>query len=388
VREILFEYEKFNKFYAQAAGETEEICAEELRNLGATNVTPAYRGVSFEASKETLYRINYCSRLAVRILAPILTFDCHSAKYLTKTALNVDWDKLLKINQTFAISASVGDSNITHSLYASLCLKDGIADWFTAKYKRRPNVDVENPDVHFHLRIYRNRAIISVDTSGIALHKRGYRVKSVFAPMQETLAAAMVNLADWDKKTPIWDPMCGSGTILAELLMLYCNIPAQFLRNNFGFENLPDFDDEVWAKVKKDADEKITDLPGGLIFGSDKDPNALRAAQKNLAMLPNSQKISLKVADFDEKESFSNGIIITNPPYGLRLGEKEEAAKLYENFGNFLKKRCNGSSAFVYIGDPALKKAFGLKPSFGKKLINGSLEGLFLKIDSFRVKFK
>ncbi|MCL1946339.1 MAG: class I SAM-dependent RNA methyltransferase [Chitinivibrionia bacterium] len=384
----MFEYQKYNKYYAQAAGETEEICAKELSDLGASNVSPSFRGVSFEADKETLYRINYCSRLCARILAPILTFDCHSAKYLTKTALNIEWDKLLKINQTFAISASVGDSNITHSLYASQCLKDGIADWFNAKYGRRPNVDVENPDAHFHLRIYRNRAIISVDTSGIALHKRGYRISSVLAPMQETLAAAMINLANWDKKTPIWDPMCGSGTILAELLMLYCNIPAQFLRKKFGFENLPDFDKDIWQKIKKEEDEKIIDLPSGLIFGSDKDPNAIRATQKNLSMLPNGQKISLKVMDFEEKENFENGVIIMNPPYGVRLGETEEAAKLYKNFGNFLKKRANGTSAFIYIGDASLKKAFGLKSSFTKKLINGSLEGVFLKIDSFRVKFR
>ncbi|MDR0305068.1 MAG: class I SAM-dependent RNA methyltransferase [Chitinispirillales bacterium] len=384
----MFEYQKYNKFYAQAAGETEEICTKELQDLGAANVVPSFRGVSFEADKETLYRINYCSRLCVRILAPILTFDCHSVKYLTKTALNVEWDKLLKINRTFAINASVADSNITHSLYASQCLKDGIADWFNAKYKRRPNVDVENPDVRFHLRIYRNRATVSIDTSGAALHKRGYRVSSVLAPMQETLAAAMVNLANWDKKTPIWDPMCGSGTILAEILMLYCNIPAQFLRKKFGFENLPDFDDGIWEKIKAEENSKIIELPKNLIFGSDKDDDAIRVTQKNLAMLPSGQKISLRTMNFNEKESFENGVIVMNPPYGVRLGETQEAAQLYKDFGNFLKKRADGTSAFIYIGDPSLKKAFGLKPSFVKKLINGPLEGVFLKIESFRIKFR
>jgi len=384
----MFEYQKYNKFYAQAAGETEEICAKELTNLGAANVVASFRGVSFEADKETLYRINYCSRLSARILAPLLTFDCHSAKYLTKTAMNVEWDEFLKINQTFSINASVGDSNIKHSLYAAQCLKDGIADWFNAKYKRRPNVDVENPDVRFHLRLYRNRATISADTSGAALHKRGYRVSSVLAPMQETLAAAMVNLSDWDKKTPIWDPMCGSGTILAELLMLYCDIPAQFLRKKFGFENMPDFDDSVWQKVREEENSKIIELPKNLIFGSDKDDGAIRATQKNLAMLPSGQKISIRAMDFNDKENFENGVIVTNPPYGVRLGETQEAARLYRDFGDFLKKRCDGTSAFIYTGDSSLKKAFGLKPSFSKKLINGSLEGTFLKIESFRVKFR
>ena len=385
----MFEYQKYGKYYAQVAGETEEICAKELEEFGAKEVVPAYRGVSFEADNETLYRINYCSRLCVRILAPILTFDCHSTKYLTKTATdNIEWDKLLKINQTFAINASVGDSNIKHSLYASQCLKDGIADYFNAKFGRRPNVDTENPDLQLHLRIYRNRAIISIDTSGIALHKRGYRSSSVMAPIQETMAAVMVNLANWDKKTPIWDPMCGSGTILAEILMLYCNIPAQFLRKKFGFEILPDFDRKIWKKVREEADSKIIDLPSGLIFGSDKDPAAIKAAQKNLALLPSGQKISIGVLDYNDKEKFENGIIIMNPPYGIRLGETEEAAALYKDFGNFLKKRCNNTTAFIYIGDATLRKAFGLKPSFSKKLINGSLEGVFLKIESFKVKFK
>ena len=384
----MFEYQKYAKYYAQVAGETEEICAKELEEIGAKNVVPAYRGVSFEADNETLYRINYCSRLCVRVLAPLITFDCHSTKYLTKTAMNIEWDKIIKINQTFAINASVGDSFITHSLYASQCLKDGIADYFNAKYGRRPNVDTENPDLQLNLRIYRNRAIISIDTSGVALHKRGYRTSSVLAPMQETLAAAMVNLANWDRKTPVWDPMCGSGTILAEIVMLYCNIPAQFLRKKFGFEILPDFDKNIWAKIKAEADEKIIDLPSGLIFGSDKDPAAIKATQKNLALLPSGQKVSLRVMDYNEKESFENGVIIMNPPYGIRLGEKEDVAGLYKNFGDFLKHRANGTSAFIYIGDATLKKAFGLKPSFSKKLINGSLEGVFLKIESFKIKFK
>ncbi len=142
------------------------------------------------------------------------------------------------------------------------------------------------------------------------------------------------------------------------------------------------------ATSLEEADEKITELPSGLIFGSDKDPAAIKAAQRNLAMLPSGQKISIGVLDFNDKEKFENGIIIMNPPYGIRLGEKEDAAELYKEFGNFLKKRANGTTAYIYIGDATLKKSFGLKPSFAKKLINGSLEGVFLKIESYKVKFK
>lgn len=387
----MFEYQKYNQYFAQVPGKMEELCAAEFERLGASEVSASYRGVYFVADRKTLYRINYESRLATRVLAPLMSFKCHSPKYLKQTAQQIPWDTFIdmKKGETFAIKASVGDSaQFRHSLFAAMCLKDAIADFFNANYGKRPNVDTKNPDVWFNLRIHRNKARISIDTSGDSLHKRGYRKSSVEAPMQETLAAAIIELSEWEGSKTLWDPMCGSGTLLAEAYMKYCNIPAQYLRTKFGFQKLPDFDKNSWSEVKAEAAEEIRELPEGLIVGSDMNPKSLRATEENLEMLPGSDAVSLQLGKFQDSENFENGVMVVNPPYGIRLDSKENVKVLYKEMGDFLKKSCNGTTAFIYVGDTSIKKSIGLKPSKRYPLVNGSLEGELLKIESYRVTFR
>ena len=384
----MFEYQKFGRFFAPVAGKMEEFAAEEFTQFGAERVDPQYRGVSFHADHETLYKIVYSTRLASRVFAPLLTFACHSTKYLISTATKMDWEQILDVDSTFAITASVAKSNITHSHYAALCLKDGIADHFMDKYGRRPNVDVKNPDVRLNLHIFEDRAVISLDLCGDALHKRGYRTQALLAPMQETLAAAMVTLTKWDGETTLWDPMCGAGTLLAEALMSYCHIPAQYCRKRFGFTTMPDFEPETWERVKAETDAAIREIPQGLLRGSDLDPAAIEIAQRNLSHLPYGDRVEFVARDYNDVESYENATIIMNPPYGIRLETTEIVREMYKEFGNFLKKRCNGTVAWIFVGDRSLRKAFGLKPSQGTILANGSLEGELLKIESFRMTFR
>ena len=245
----MYEYQS-KGFFAQVPGMMEELCEQELIELGATNTKAAYRGVYFDADKTTLYKINYTSRLLSRVLAPLKSFHCHNTNVLYKSASQIEWEDFLSIEKTFSISASVAKSNINNSLFASQRLKDAIADYFRNKYDKRPSVNTVNPDVRFNLHIEKDEAVISLDASGESLHKRGYRLLAGEAPMQETLAAAIIRISEWDGENTLWDPMCGSGTILCEALMHYCRIPAQKLRKNFGFFNLPDFDAEVWNKLK------------------------------------------------------------------------------------------------------------------------------------------
>ncbi|MBU1099114.1 MAG: class I SAM-dependent RNA methyltransferase [Bacteroidetes bacterium] len=380
----MFEYQKENLFFAQVTGQMEEMCEQELIALGATNTRPVYRGIYFNAEKADLYKIIYTSRLITRVLAPLTSFYAKDTDALRRTAFKFSWDDFLSLKDTFAITASVSNSKITHSKYAALCLKDSIADYFTAKKGKRPNVETKSPDVRFNLHIDRDQAVVSLDVSGESLHKRGYRLLAGEAPMQETLAAAMVNLSYWNGDVPLGDFMCGSGTILCEALMHYCKIPAQYLRTNFGFFNLPDFDKELWKKVKEAADKEIRPLPKGLIFGSDKSIRAIEVARENLDRLPHSGNIELFTRSFQEIENFENGVIITNPPYGIRIGEKEEAQILFKEFGDFIKQKCNGTSAFIYSGDPGLRKHIGLKTSKRIPLVNGKLEGVLFQIDSFK----
>jgi putative N6-adenine-specific DNA methylase len=370
-------------YFAQVPGMMEELCKKELVELGATDVETTYRGVYFKCNIPKLYKINYNSRLLSRVLAPLISFHCNNTGVLIKTAKKIHWEDFCSIEKTFAISSSVSKSNITNSLYASQCLKDAIADYFRDNYGKRPNVETVNPDVRLNLHIEKDSAVISLDTSGESLHKRGYRLLAGEAPMQETLAAAIVRLSKWNGENPLWDPMCGSGTILCEALMNYCNIPAQYLRKNFGFFNMPDFDSKEWEKVKEESDSQIRPLPKGIISGSDKSQRILEVAKNNLSRLPYSNAVELKCHPFQHIKKYKDGTIIVNPPYGIRLGEIEEVRSLYKELGDFLKTNCQGTSAFIYTGDPSLRKSIGLKTSKRVPLVNGKLEGVLFQIDSY-----
>lgn len=379
----MYEY-KTNGFFAQVTGKMENICQEELIELGAKETEVAYKGVYFKADLQTLYKINYTSRLASRILAPLITFPCRSTDYLYQKSKKIHWEDFCSLKKTFSISASVSNSRINNSLYASQCLKDGIADYFRSKNGKRPDVEVVNPDVRFNLHIEKDTATISLDTSGESLHKRGYRLLAGEAPMQETLAAAIIRISKWDGQNILYDPMCGSGTILCEALMHYCRIPAQTLRKKFGFYNLPEFNRNEWNKVKADSDSNVRPLLKNIIRGSDKSPDAIKIARKNLSRLPYSDAVELSSTSFDQIKEFESGTLITNPPYGIRLGESEEVQNLYKVFGDFLKTKCAGTSAFIYTGNPELRKFIGLKTTKRILLDNGKLEGLLLQIDSYK----
>ncbi len=379
----MFEYQTNNTFFAQVPGMMEELCEQELIELGAKNTRVAYRGIYFEADLLTIYRINYTSRTISRVLAPLKSFRCRDAKSIMKMAEKIEWDKIFSLNQTFAITSSVSKSTINNSLYASQVLKDGIADYFRAKFGKRPNVETVNPDVRFNLFIETDNAVLSLDTSGESLHKRGYRLLAGEAPMQETLAAAIIRLSKWDGEKPLLDCMCGSGTILCEALMHYCRIPAQKLRKKFGFFHLPDFNRSVWEKFKDEADSKIRPLPKGIISGSDKSQITINIAKENLSRLPYSEAVTLAAHPFQHIKQFENGVLITNPPYGIRLGKRDEVENLYKELGDFLKTKCKGTSAFIYTGEPSLRKHIGLKTSKRIPLVNGKLEGVLLQIDSY-----
>ena len=201
--------------------------------------------------------------------------------------------------------------------------------------------------------------------------------------MQETLAAAIIRLSKWDGEKPLLDCMCGSGTIICEALMHYCRIPAQNLRKNFGFFHLPDYKASIWKKVKDEADEKIRPLPKELIYGSDKSQITIKVAQENLSHLPFSENIELAGQPFQHIKQFENGVLITNPPYGIRLGLREDVEVLYKDLGDFIKTKCKGTTAFIYTGEPTLRKHIGLKTSKRIPLVNGKLEGVLLQIDSY-----
>lgn len=378
-----FDYQKDGQYFAQCGRHIEELLAQELTELGAVSVETMRGGTMFEAEKEVLYRVTYCSKLATRILVPLITFHCASETDLYQAGYDFEWEKLFDVSHTFAIFSHVSHSSITHSQYAALKLKDAIVDRFRKRTGNRPSIDRENPDIWFHLDVQTNHASISLDASCGSLHRRGYRIHGGTTPLQETLAAAIVRLCAWDGERRLYDPMCGAGTLLAEALIHWCRIPSGYLRKHFGFEFLPDYDPRLWGKVKKSCDNLIRDVTEGLISGSDISIIAIKMAHDNLSRVPSGNKISLAQMDFREIPGLENSVIVSNLPYGVRQGKKEELEILYKNFGDFLKRKCKGATAFILCGNPDLIGSIGLKPSRRIPLFNGPIECRLLKFELY-----
>lgn len=372
-------YQKTATYFAQLAEGLQELACTELEELGARNIRPVYRGIYFQGEQAVLYRVNYCARLISRVLAPLIVFNCHSDRYLYKTATGLPWEEFLTVKDSLAVFATVSHSRIRHSRFAALRLKDAIVDRFREREGARPAVDREHPRVRVHLHLHNNKAVISLDTSGDSLHRRGYRNTGLEAPLQETVAAAMVRLCGWQGCRPLLDPCCGSGTLLAEAWMAGCHIPAAHLRSWFGFMALPEYDQGVWKQVKHAADERIRLLDAGLVRGSDVDPQAVAAARDNLSRLPGAERIRLQCSDFRDLPPFSSGVLLANPPHGIRLGSTEAAAQLYRELGDWLKARCPESEAYVYYGDKTLVRELRLKADWKKPLASGGLDGRLVK---------
>ncbi|MGD8834883.1 MAG: THUMP domain-containing protein [Desulfobacteraceae bacterium] len=380
----MFQYQQTKTYFAQISDGLETLAQNELETLGATKVHPAYRGVYFTASPDLLYGINYQSRLISRILAPLRSFKCADRTDLYQAAKSINWDSIFSLGQTFGIFSNVsGNDNLRHSKFAALCVKDAVVDQFRERCGERPNVDKTNPDVWIHLLINKTKGTISLDTSGGSLHKRGYRKESVAAPIKETLAAAMVALSRWKGDRPLYDPMCGSGTLLCEALMVAGRLPAGYLRPRFGFRHLPDFDNDLWLKVKNQADANIRRIEKGVVAGSDIAHRCVKSAKINCGCLPGGRTVTVVRRDFNDIERLENHLILCNPPYGVRLRNADELGAFYKSLGDFLKRRCKGSQAYIFFGTREMIKKIGLKPSWKKPMRNAGLDGRVAKYDLY-----
>jgi putative N6-adenine-specific DNA methylase len=244
-------------------------------------------------------------------------------------------------------------------------------------------VERTDPDVWLNVFVESNRAVVSLEVSGGSLHRRGYRREAVEAPMQETVAAAIVRWTEWEGARTLVDPMCGSGTLLAEALMHHCRIPAGYLRTRFGFERMPDFDRAAWDKVREDENRLMRPLPKGLIEGSDIAADAVALAAENLRRLPHGASVRVQRADYRRRQDLGNRVIVCNPPYGIRLKQPGGMESFYRELGDFLKHSCRDSTAFVYFGDRAMLKHIGLKPSWKRPLKNGGLDGRLAKFEMY-----
>ena len=379
----MYRYQETQRYFAQVADDINDIAEQELQTLGAQETSPAYRGIYFNASPKVLYTINLHARLINRVLAPLTSFNCHSDRYLYKKVGEIDWKDFLDPSQTFAVFATVANSAIRHSKFAALRVKDAVVDSFRAATGVRPSIDTREPDVWINLYIQGNEATISLDTSGGSLHRRGYRKQTVQAPMAETLAAAIIAHTEWDGERPLYDPFCGSGTLLCEAYMQAAHLPAAWLRSKFGFQRLPDFDAKLWKDVQHEGRAGVRTPPKGIISGSDIDRAAVQAANQNCAVLQAKNAISIHKRDVFQIERIEGAVIVCNPPYGVRLDKKANLGDFYTRLGDFLKQRCQGSTAFIYCGERQYLKHIGLRPTWKKPLVNGGLDGRLAKYELY-----
>ncbi|GAB4330017.1 MAG: THUMP domain-containing protein [Flammeovirgaceae bacterium] len=354
----------------------EQILAEELKKIGAENIEIQKRAVSFEGTQSTLYQSNLWLRTAIKVLKPIHFFKVKNEKELYDEVQKIAWEQLLSWSDTFSVESTISNHpNITHSHYATLKVKDAIVDYFREKVGRRPSVNVENPQLRIHLHISGENGDISLDSSGEVLQRRGYRQEQLEAPLNESLAAALVMYSNWDGVSPLIDPFCGSGTILIEAALIAKNYAPGLLRKeNFAFQKWRDFDRALWRKTIAEAERAIVPLKAK-ILGSDYSEKAIQIASKNISRANLEEDISLSVKSFNERMPLGNkGFIITNPPYGERIGERIE--ELYEELGNTLKKNFIGYEAWIISVQDALK-FLGLKPYKKFDFQNGALNCKF-----------
>ena len=358
----------------------EEVLAEELRKLGAQNIKPMNRAVSFKGDKGFMYKANLNLRTALRILKPIAHFQAHDEKELYKKLCEIDWTAIFDLNATFATHATTHSEIFTHSKYASLVMKDAIADTFRNKFDKRPNVDPEMPDVSINLHIAKHTCTVSLDSSGDSLHKRGYKSDAVTAPMNEVLAAGLILLSDWNKISNFHDPMCGSGTILIEAALIAYNIPSNIFRERFGFEGWKDFDPKLWETIKEASLDKETNYYGK-ITGSDNFQKAVRISRTNIDNALMHDTIKVTNSDFFEIEIAPGTFVMINPPYGERidLGVND----FYEKVGTTLKHNYQGCTIWLISSDIENMKLIGLKPNHKIKVMNGELECSFRKFEVY-----
>jgi putative N6-adenine-specific DNA methylase len=371
------------RFFATCARGIEPVLADELRGLGAQEVEPGRGGVAFAGDKELLYRANLWLRTAIRVLMPILEAAVTSPDELYEAVRSVNWLQYLTPEHTLAVDCNVRDSRITHSLYAALRTKDAICDWFIDHEGRRPSVDVEQPMVGFNLHIYKDEAVLSLESSGESLHKRGYRPVLTKAPLNEALAAALVLRSGWNPATPFVDPLCGSGVLPIEASWIALARPPGLTRKRFGFQGWMDFDVQLWTAVRDAARQGVRKRLDAPIRGSDLRRDAISFAQTNARAAGVGNLLEFEVKDVRDFQptADSHGIIVCNPPYGERIGDVKELKALYRTLGEVFRTRACGWTAWVFTGNAELAKYIDLKPVEAIPLFNGKLACRLLKFD-------
>jgi 23S rRNA (guanine2445-N2)-methyltransferase / 23S rRNA (guanine2069-N7)-methyltransferase len=380
-------------FFATCPKGLESLLLEELQQLGAEQLKETVAGVYFSGALPLAYRACLWSRLANKVLLPLHTAKCDSVDELYDGVKTVEWDDHLHVNGTFAIEFFGKLRGVNHSHFGALKAKDAVVDYFYERCGSRPNVHKDTPDVRINVRAHRGELTVSLDLSGESLHRRGYRQTGGVAPLKENLAAAILLRADWPgmaaRGGALLDPMCGSGTFLIEAAMMTGNIAPGLYRRRWGFDGWQSHVPKTWIDLVEEARDlraQALHRQWPEIRGYDAHPRAIDYAEQNInrAGLTGKVRVSRKeLAQFSKPThtELNTGLIITNPPYGERLGEEHSLVHLYRHLGQQLRKEFSGWRAGVFTGNPELGKQMGLRSNKQYQLFNGRIPSKLLMFD-------
>lgn len=359
----------------------ESILAQELQQQGCTHITPTEGGVSCQGSLKEIYRINLHSRTASRVLLQLSRVAYRGEDDIYRAAKNIPWHEWFTVQQTLKVKVEGKRAKVKSLDFIALKIKDGVCDHFRDRVGERPSIDKSRPDVRIHAFLDEHNVSIFIDTSGEALFKRGYRQDSGDAPLRENLAAGLLLLAGYDGSQPFQDPFCGSGTIAIEAAWIALN-RAVGLNRRFGFENWVNHDRALWAKLKSEARGAILNKPRCPISASDNDRAMTRIAKENALAAEVDMFIEINTLDAqDTRPNGENGVLLSNPPYGVRLAEVQALHALYPQLGSWLKQHYAGWTAGLLTGDMAMPKLMRLKPKRKIPLFNGNLDCRLFLLD-------
>ena len=362
------------QFFATCPRGLEALLVDELSHNTASKIIATDGGVSFEGDLETMYRVNLHSRIATRVLSRVGQGTYVTEEDIYKATFKLQWPSWFKVNQTIRVKVTGVKCPLKSLDFVTLRIKDAVCDRFREEGALRPSVSVRDPDVRIHAYLTQNQYQLYLDTSGAPLYQRGFRDVSVIAPLRENLAAGIIMLSGWKPGTAFLDPMCGSGTFLIEAAMMAVNQPPG-LKRTFGFQQLKSFDEMLWKKIETEAISKMKPIEFLEIYGSDMDLRAVRVARHNLKVAGLEEVAKVMQSDFIKLEPpRSEGVLVTNPPYGQRIGEDEDLKEVYPVWAKHMKESFGGWDTYFLTADLEMPKDMRLKPSKKTPLFNGALE--------------
>jgi putative N6-adenine-specific DNA methylase len=362
------------QFFATCPRGLEALLADELLAQRALKIVVTDGGVSFEGSLDTMYRVNLHSRIATRIMSRVGQGSYATEEDIYKATFKLNWPSWFKVNQTIRVKVTGVKCPLKSLDFVTLRIKDAVCDRFREEGALRPSVSVRDPDVRIHAYLTQDQYQLYLDTSGAPLYQRGFRDVSVIAPLRENLAAGIIMLSGWIPGTPFLDPMCGSGTFLIEAAMMAVNQPPG-MKRTFGFQKLTSFDEGLWRKIETEAMNKMKPIEFLDIYGSDMDLRAVRVARHNLKVAGLEEVAKVMQSDFIKLEPpTSEGTLVTNPPYGQRIGEDEDLKEVYPVWAKHMKESFGGWNTYFLTADLEMPKDMRLKPSKKTPLYNGALE--------------